>query len=121
MFFPLLFGAGAALAAAVPTNVKQHGSPAVTVRKQVPHNAGAAILAPFVSFSIEFSSFPDFAGMLRALLFNDTLSSNVFLIGNKSKPNRFSNQLLDNLADLQGVKPYIRVGGTTQSVKLNDE
>ncbi|KAJ5518698.1 Glycoside hydrolase superfamily [Penicillium expansum] len=101
MFFPLLIGAGAALAAAVPTNVKQHGSPAVTVRKQVPHNAGAAILAPFVSFSMEFSSFPDFAG-------------------NKSKPNRFSNQLLDNLADLQGVKPYIRVGGTTQELALYD-
>lgn len=34
--------------------------------------------------------------------------------GNLSQPNDFSNRLLDNLADLQGVKPYIRVGGNTQ-------
>ena len=38
------------------------------------------------------------------------------MIGNRSHPNIFSNQLLDNLAELQGEKPYIRVGGNTQYV-----
>ncbi|KAI1328993.1 glycoside hydrolase family 79 protein [Xylariaceae sp. FL0255] len=49
----------------------------------------------FVSYSIEFSSFPDFAG-------------------NLSKPNTFSNNLLNNLGYVIGTKPYIRVGGNTQ-------
>ncbi|KAJ5692588.1 Glycoside hydrolase superfamily [Penicillium macrosclerotiorum] len=98
MLFTLI--TGAAIAAAMPTNVGSSSS-RVTVNKNVPQSAGAAILAPFVSFSIEFSSFPDFAG-------------------NKSKPNGFSNQLLDNLADLQGVKPHIRVGGNTQDFALYD-
>lgn len=40
--------------------------------------------------------------------------------GNLSQPNKFSNQLLDNLADLQGTKPYIRVGGNTQDLALYD-
>lgn len=51
--------------------------------------------AGFVSYSIEFSSFPDFAG-------------------NKSQPNEFSYNLLKNLKSLQGSFPYIRVGGNTQ-------
>jgi hypothetical protein len=41
----------------------------------------------------------------------------LFLIissGNISTPNTFSNNLLDNIAQLQGIKPYIRVGGNTQ-------
>ncbi|KAI0160627.1 glycoside hydrolase family 79 protein [Xylariaceae sp. FL1272] len=53
----------------------------------------------FVSFSIEFASFPDFAG-------------------NKSHPNKFSNNLLDNLGNLAGTKPYIRVGGNTQDFPI---
>ncbi|KAI2472542.1 glycoside hydrolase family 79 protein [Annulohypoxylon bovei var. microspora] len=53
----------------------------------------------FISYSIEFSSFPDFAG-------------------NKSNPNDFSNNLLDNLGALAGVKPYIRVGGNTQDFAI---
>ena len=52
-------------------------------------------LEAFVSLSIEFSSFPDFAG-------------------NISAPNTFSNNLLNNLGNLAGTKPYIRVGGNTQ-------
>ena len=65
---------------------------------QVPDkaSAGAGVpLQPFVSYSIEFSSFPDFAG-------------------NLSHPNTFSNNLLDNLASYTGIKPLIRVGGNTQ-------
>ncbi|KAK6431577.1 hypothetical protein LTR95_012261 [Oleoguttula sp. CCFEE 5521] len=58
--------------------------------------AGAGVpLQPFVSYSIEFSSFPDFAGDL-------------------SNPNTFSNNLLDNLGAFTGIKPLIRVGGNTQ-------
>ncbi|ROW14730.1 hypothetical protein VPNG_03723 [Cytospora leucostoma] len=53
----------------------------------------------FVSFSIEFSSFPDFAG-------------------NNSHPNTFSDNLLNNIGDLHGTKPYIRVGGNTQDYAL---
>lgn len=49
----------------------------------------------FVAFSIEFAFFPDFAG-------------------NKSAPNTFSDNLLENLGAKQGTKPYIRVGGNTQ-------
>ncbi|KAK0667754.1 hypothetical protein QBC41DRAFT_227769 [Cercophora samala] len=53
----------------------------------------------FVSFSIEFSSFPDFAG-------------------NNSHPNTFSDNLLENIRHLTGTKPYIRVGGNTQDYAL---
>ncbi|GAP85335.2 putative glycoside hydrolase family 79 protein [Rosellinia necatrix] len=53
----------------------------------------------FVSFSIEFASFPDFAG-------------------NASHPNKFSNNLLNNLGYLTGTKPYIRVGGNTQDYAI---
>ncbi|KAK4672308.1 hypothetical protein QC763_101970 [Podospora pseudopauciseta] len=57
------------------------------------------ILNGFVSFSIEFSSFPDFAG-------------------NNSHPNTFSDNLLENIRHLTGTKPYIRVGGNTQDYAL---
>ncbi|KAI0837502.1 glycoside hydrolase family 79 protein [Hypoxylon sp. FL0890] len=53
----------------------------------------------FISYSIEFSSFPDFAG-------------------NKSNPNEFSDNLLENLGAIAGVKPYIRVGGNTQDFAI---
>ncbi|PSR87157.1 glycoside hydrolase family 79 protein [Coniella lustricola] len=53
----------------------------------------------FVSYSIEFSSFPDFAG-------------------NNSVPNTYSNNLLNNIGNLTGTKPYIRVGGNTQDYAL---
>ena len=60
-----------------------------------PKNASATIRESFVSFSIEFSSFPDFAG-------------------NDSHPNNFSYNLLRNLGEFQGSNPIIRVGGNTQ-------
>ncbi|KAI2602254.1 glycoside hydrolase family 79 protein [Hypoxylon sp. NC1633] len=53
----------------------------------------------FISYSIEFSSFPDFAG-------------------NISNPNEFSDNLLENLGALAGIKPYIRVGGNTQDYAI---
>ncbi|KAJ5116011.1 hypothetical protein N7456_000359 [Penicillium angulare] len=93
---------GPTIVAAGPTvTTRDSSSSAVSVSGTVPKDAADAVLRPFVSFSIEFSSFPDFAG-------------------NLSQPNKFSNQLLDNLASLQGVKPYIRVGGNTQDFALYD-
>lgn len=53
----------------------------------------------FVSFSIELSSFPDFAG-------------------NLSNPNTFTDNLLTNLGGFLGSKPYLRVGGNTQDYAL---
>jgi len=58
MHISLLLGATTVVAALVEREV----SP-ITIDKDVPESAGAAVLHPFVSFSIEFSSFPDFAGM----------------------------------------------------------
>lgn len=73
----------------------------ITVPANPPENAGVP-LQPFVSYSIEFSSFPDFAG-------------------NFTHPNTFSNNLLNNLANLTGIKPLIRVGGNTQDFAIFDE
>ncbi|KAJ5336963.1 hypothetical protein MYU51_006263 [Penicillium brevicompactum] len=98
MLFCLLLGV--TMATAVPATAES-GVSVISVSGQVPQAAGAAVLSPFVSFSIEFSSFPDFAG-------------------NLSRPNKFSKNLLDNLGDLQGVKPYLRVGGNTQDLALYD-
>ncbi|KAK5112946.1 hypothetical protein LTR62_003768 [Meristemomyces frigidus] len=67
---------------------------AIAVSNEVPLVRGVP-LESFVAFSIEFSSFPEFAGNLSA-------------------PNTFSNNLLNNLGNLTGTKPYIRVGGNTQ-------
>ncbi|KAJ5619321.1 hypothetical protein N7510_003305 [Penicillium lagena] len=88
----LVLGGGAA--AAVATGGDTH-----VLSATAPKAAGPAVLSSFVCFSIEFVFFPDFAG-------------------NKSQPNHFSNQLLDNLANLQGAKPHIRVGGNTQDYAL---
>ena len=66
----------------------------------VPESAGETAGVPlehFVSYSIELSSFPDFAG-------------------NTSAPNNFSYNLLQNLAHLSGSTPIVRVGGNTQYV-----
>lgn len=62
MLVPLLLSA--AVAAAVPT---RDNSP-VAVSLDVPSTAGAKVLHPFVSFSIELSFFPDFAGIYMHLV-----------------------------------------------------
>jgi hypothetical protein len=71
----------------------------IQVSLNPPTNTSATILESFISYSIEFSSFPDFAGNLSA-------------------PNSFSNNLLTNIAHLTGEKPSIRVGGNTQDYAL---
>lgn len=81
----------AALANAHP----QHHKPTkIEVPNHAPQTAGVP-LENFVSFSIEFSYFPDYAG-------------------NATHPNTFSNNLLDNIAQYSGAKPYVRVGGSSQ-------
>ncbi|KAI7098089.1 glycoside hydrolase family 79 protein [Hortaea werneckii] len=70
----------------------------IPVQASVPSGAGVPFKS-FLSYSIEFSSFPDFAG-------------------NLSSPNVFSNNLLNNLGNLAGTKPYIRVGGNTQDYAI---
>lgn len=84
---------GACLASEAPVRPQRQPS-VVSVGDTTPSTAGIPLEA-FVSYSIEFSSFPDFAG-------------------NSSHPNDFSNNLLNNLGNLTGTKPYIRVGGNTQ-------
>jgi len=62
-------------------------------------NSGGIPLEAPVSYSIEFSSFVDFAG-------------------NTSVPNDYSNNLLNNLGNLTGTKPYLRIGGNTQDFAI---
>ncbi|OHE90628.1 beta-glucuronidase [Colletotrichum orchidophilum] len=94
-FYALKFNAGlletAALIAIGAINVTVPGP-----------QEGSPVFDAFVSYSLEFAFFPDFAG-------------------NASAPNRFSDNLLANLGDLQGVRPFIRVGGNTQDYALYDE
>ncbi|MCJ1282038.1 hypothetical protein MMC26_001361 [Xylographa opegraphella] len=71
----------------------------IAIHSCLPANASAPVLEAFVSFSIELAFFPDFAG-------------------NLSTPNIFSDNLLNNLGNLTGTKPYIRVGGNTQDYAL---
>ncbi|KIW67341.1 hypothetical protein PV04_06604 [Phialophora macrospora] len=73
----------------------QVASCAITLTVSPAQNASKPLLESFVSYSIEFSSFPDFAG-------------------NSSQPNTFSYNLLSNLRNLQGSYPIIRVGGNTE-------
>ncbi|KAJ9315701.1 CAZyme family GH79 [Paecilomyces variotii] len=95
MLVPVILAA-ASVAVATPLS-----SNAVAVSEKVPADAGPPVLQPFVGFSIEFAFFPDFAG-------------------NKSQPNIFSKNLLDNIGNIQGAQPIIRVGGNTQDYALYD-
>lgn len=69
---------------------------AITLDPTPGDSAGPVLPEAFISYAFEFSSFPDFAG-------NST-----------SGPNLFSNNLLNNIGNITGTKPYIRVGGNTQ-------
>ena len=71
----------------------------IVVSRTPPVNASQPIPESFVSYSLEFAFFPDFAG-------------------NSSSPNKFSLNLLNNLGNIQGTNPIIRVGGNTQDYPL---
>nr|OQO23824.1 hypothetical protein B0A51_08146 [Rachicladosporium sp. CCFEE 5018] len=62
-----------------------------------PPSGANSPLEHFLSYSIEFSSFVDFAG-------------------NASNPNAYSDNLLSSIAHYAGSKPLIRVGGNTQDL-----
>jgi hypothetical protein len=90
-----------AIAASLGLHTSDNSSKTQCVAKvpsKAPHGAGVP-LDNFVSFSIELSYFPDYAG-------------------NLTHPNTFSNNLLDNIASFSGSKPYIRIGGSTQDNAL---
>lgn len=54
----------------------------------------------------------------RALLaVGDSISH---FTGNSSHPNKFSDTLLENIGNIIGTRPYIRVGGNTQDFALYD-
>ncbi|MCJ1391438.1 hypothetical protein MMC18_004302 [Xylographa bjoerkii] len=74
------------------------GSP-IVISNIAPTTASQPVPEAFVSFAIDFGHFPDFAG-------------------NVSTPNFFSNNLLNNIGNLTGTKPYIRVGGTSADEAL---
>ncbi|KAI9924234.1 hypothetical protein MW887_007184 [Aspergillus wentii] len=73
----------------------------ISVPDSPPNFASDPIPKDLSSFSIELSSFPNYAG-------------------NTSIPNDFSYNLLSNLKELTGVWPKVRVGGTTQDKSLFD-
>ncbi|MCJ1330096.1 hypothetical protein MMC10_006778 [Thelotrema lepadinum] len=81
--------------------VDSSSSRSVSISDATSINASAPIPESFVSFSIELAFFPDYAG-------------------NVSSPNTFSYNLLNNLGNLTGSKPAIRVGGNTQDYALYD-
>jgi hypothetical protein len=78
---------------AIPTS-----GPTVYVDASQPPNGTQNLSPAFVSYSIEFASFPDFAG------------------SGVNRTNTFTDGLLSNIEAYQGARPYIRVGGKTQSV-----
>lgn len=75
------------------------------------------VFSGFGSFSIEFSSFPDFAGNISMSFFKIQLLTPTTQ-GNITHPNTYSDVLLQNLGDIMGSRPYIRVGGNTQDHAL---
>ena len=70
-----------------------------------------------MSFAIEFLFFPDFAGLSPPR--RDGFSI-MILVGNYSSPNTFSDTLLNNIGNISGTKPYIRVGGNSQDMAIYD-
>ena len=66
-----------------------------TIAIPLPPKNSEPIYKDLQSFSVEFAFFPDYAG-------------------NKSSPNQFSQNLLENFKDITGVYPKVRVGGTSQ-------
>jgi hypothetical protein len=87
-----------AVAATLGLRSPDSSSTSAKIPSKAPHGAGVP-LDHFVSFSVEFSYFPDYAG-------------------NLTHPNTFSNNLLNNIASLSGSKPYVRVGGSSQDNAL---
>ncbi|MCJ1283114.1 hypothetical protein MMC26_002441 [Xylographa opegraphella] len=76
-------------------------NPPATLLASAPASSFPPIQESFVSFAVEFYFFPDFSG-------------------NLASPNTFSDNLLNNIGNISGTKPYIRVGGNTQDLAIYD-
>lgn len=101
MAYSLAIVAGAVLCAAAPqSGIASRRSSSIEVPQEAPSSAGLPF-SGFMSYSIEFAFFPDYAG-------------------NFSKPNTYSDNLLTNIASYAGSKPTIRVGGNTQDFAIFD-
>lgn len=90
------------------------------IPRSPPANALGPILPSFVSYSIEFAFWPDFAGLFY---YREASPADYMLTlppGNKSSPNKFSDNLLRSIGKYSGARPVIRVGGNTQDYALWD-
>lgn len=85
------------LAGLLPDRI--YGSTTIDLDVKAVADTDQPLLESFVSYSIEFAFFPDFAG-------------------NSTVPNIFSYNLLSNIGNLQGSNPIIRVGGNTQDYAI---
>ncbi|OAA45029.1 glycoside hydrolase family 79 protein [Metarhizium rileyi] len=94
---------------------------AVAEAYKVPSNPGISSqpFDSFVSYSIEFSSFPDFAGpsspFLSSMPREPTDSQSA---GNISHPNNYSYNLIRNIHAISSNYPIFRIGGNTQDFAL---
>ena len=73
-----------------------------------------------MSFAIEFFYLPDFAGNDPK---NSTSSTSVDIhvkSGTPSSPGVFTDNLLNNIGNISGTKPYVRVGGNSQDLAIYD-
>lgn len=61
----LLLGAAHSIAARPTFQDERSISSSITLSASVPDDAALPVLHPFVSFSIEFAFFPDFAGIIQ--------------------------------------------------------
>ena len=78
----------------------------------VPHGASQPVDHAFSSFSWPVHFFADYAGTSKASQTNICFAY-TSLVGNKSHPNRFSQDIINLLHEKTGANPHIRVGGTS--------
>jgi hypothetical protein len=82
--------------------VADGSSEPIVLSKSLPADAGAPLLESFAAYSIEFSSFPDFAGENAVILFRHSAKAQCSQ-GMIHSLTKFSDNLLNN----------IRAGGNT--------
>jgi hypothetical protein len=87
----------------------------IDVAQTAPHSSSPPISRDFQSFSIEFAFLVDFNGKCIHQAIPGEITAQDYLSGNKSHPNKFTNNLLANLREFNGGVPQIlRIGGNTQ-------
>lgn len=77
----------------------------LNVARSAPASSSPPISLDFQSFSIEFAFFVDFNGNYNPI--DSSQKYSWFLSGNKSHPNKFTNNLLANLRAFNGDVPQI--------------